>query len=98
MIAADRQLDLKQMARAAGEKKVQMASHADAEKYTGLKVGGISALMLTHKNWDVYLDQAATQLQNIYISAGQRGVELRLPVNDLIQLLRPKIAEVSTLA
>src|SRR5512140_3735872 len=62
MIAADRQLDLKKFAAAIGEKKVAMASHADAEKLTGLKVGGIGALALVHKRWDVYLDIPAATL------------------------------------
>jgi Cys-tRNA(Pro)/Cys-tRNA(Cys) deacylase len=95
MLACDRQLDLKRMAAAAGEKKVQMAAHADAEKLTGLKVGGISALMLTDKNWSVYLDSPATQLQNICLSAGQRGMQLRVPVMPLMNLLRAKIVDVS---
>jgi Cys-tRNA(Pro)/Cys-tRNA(Cys) deacylase len=95
MIASDRHLDLKRMATAAGEKKVQMAAHVDAEKMTGLKVGGISALMLTDKNWPVYLDQPASQLQNICISAGQRGLQLRVPVMMLMQVLRARLAEVS---
>ena len=51
MIAANRQLDLKRLAAVAGAKKVHMAAHKDAEALTGLKVGGISALALTHKNW-----------------------------------------------
>lgn len=96
MIASERQLDLKKMASAAGEKKVKMARQADAEKLTGLQVGGISALMLTDKRWPVYIDQAATELQNIVISAGQRGTQLRLPLMPLLNLLGAKIAEVTT--
>jgi len=96
MIACDRHLDLKKMATAAGEKKVQMAKHSDAEKMTGLQVGGISALMLMDKNWSVYLDQPATQLQNIVISAGQRGMQLRIPVTPLLTLIKAKIAEISS--
>lgn len=95
MIACDHQLDLKRFAQAIGEKKVYMASHADAEKLTGLKVGGISALALLQKNWPVYLDQAATQLQHICISAGQRGIQLRIPVNALIQLTRARLVDAS---
>ncbi|MCU0511016.1 MAG: aminoacyl-tRNA deacylase [Anaerolineae bacterium] len=95
LIASDRQLDLKRLATAAGEKKVQMASHADAEKWTGLKVGGISPLMLLDKNPTVYLDQPATELQNICLSAGQRGLQLRVPVSPLLNLLRAKIVAVS---
>lgn len=95
MIAADRRLHLKRLAAAAGHKKVRMASHKDAEALTGLKVGGISALALTHKHWPVFLDEPATQLQNILVSGGQRGVDIRLPVSALMGLLRPRIGDFS---
>lgn len=95
VVAGDRQVDLKKVAKAAGEKKVKMAKHATAEQMTGLQVGGISPLMLTDKNWPLYLDSPATQLQNIYISAGQRGTQLRIPVTPLLNLLRPQIADLS---
>jgi len=94
MIPSENQLDLKKMALAAGEKKVSLVSHDDAEKLTGLKVGGISALALMHKNWPVFLDQSATEIQHIVISAGQRGTQLRVPVTPLISLLRVRIVEV----
>jgi len=96
MVPSERKLDLKKMALAAGVKKVKMAAHKDAESLTGLKVGGISALALTSKNWQVYLDQSATQLQHIVISAGQRGTQLRVPVTPLISILRVRIADVSS--
>lgn len=94
MLAAHRKLDLKRMAASANEKKVTMATHDTAEKLTGLQVGGISALMLMDKNWPVYLDKPATELQNIVISAGQRGLQIRLPVLQLINLTRAKIVDV----
>ncbi len=93
MIPADKQVDLKKLAAAIGEKKVSMASHADAESLTGLKVGGIGALALTNKTWAVYIDASATKLQHICVSAGQRGINLRVPVNDLIRILKAKVVE-----
>jgi len=94
IIAASRQLDLKRLAAVAGAKKVRMAAHKDAEALTGLKVGGISALALTQKNWIVFLDQPATEHQHILISAGQRGMDLRVPTMALIGLLHARIADV----
>lgn len=96
MVPADRQLNLKALARSASEKKMKMASHSDAEKWTGLQVGGISPLMLMDKNWSVYLDSSASELQNIVISAGQRGLQLRLSVTNLISMIQPTLAAVST--
>ena len=95
LIAADRQLDLKAMAAAANEKKVRMASHADAEKLTGLQVGGISPLMLTNKNWPVYLDQPASELEHIILSAGERGTQVRVGVTPLMNVLHARLAEIS---
>lgn len=95
MLASETQLDLKKMAAAVGVKKVKMAAHKDAEALTGLKVGGISALALMQKQWAVYLDSAATELQHIVISAGQRGYQLRVPVVPLMSLLRPKLVDVA---
>ncbi|MBI5931388.1 MAG: aminoacyl-tRNA deacylase [Chloroflexi bacterium] len=88
LLSAPQSLDLKKLARATGYKKVRMAAHDEAEKLTGLKVGGISSLALTHKNWSVYIDQQATQFTHIYMSAGQRGINLRVPVADFITALK----------
>lgn len=85
MIAADRQLNLKRVARAVREKKVQMAPHQVAEKLTGLKVGGISALMLLNKGFEIYIDKAAQGLETVLVSAGRRGINLELAVADLVK-------------
>jgi Cys-tRNA(Pro)/Cys-tRNA(Cys) deacylase len=95
MLAANRTLDLKKLAAATGEKKLQMAPHKDAERLTGLKVGGISALALMHKHWAVYLDQPALEYEHILISAGKRGINLRVPVADLIEITGAEVVDVS---
>lgn len=96
LTAANRQLDLKKIAAVTKHKKVSMAAHDDAERLTGLKVGGISALALTHKNWAVYLDQPAKALDHILVSAGQRGMDLKVPTADFINVVGAKVADIST--
>jgi Cys-tRNA(Pro)/Cys-tRNA(Cys) deacylase len=83
---ADAVVDLKRAAQAVGVKRLEMASHAEAERLTGLKVGGISALALTHKRWPVYLDRRAQDLEAIVVSAGQRGRNVRLRVADFTEV------------
>ena len=95
MLPSNSTLNLKRLAKALGEKKLALASHADAEKWTGLQVGGISALALTAKNWRVYLDRRAAALEKIVISAGQRGLQLRLEPSDLITLLGCELVDVA---
>ncbi len=93
MIAADRTLNLKRTARAVKEKKIQMASRQTAEKLTGLKVGGISALALLNKRFEIYIDKAAQKQETVLISAGKRGVNLELAVADLVKVTGAKWIE-----
>ena len=80
----DRELDLRLVAKALGARSAHMALQRDAERLTGLKVGGISPLALLDKRFEVYLDAPAAQLDELYINGGQRGVNLRLHVSDLL--------------
>jgi Cys-tRNA(Pro)/Cys-tRNA(Cys) deacylase len=84
MLPASKELDLRQFARAVGEKSVRMATQREAEQLTGLKVGGISALALLNKPFTVYLDASAAALDRLYVSGGQRGLDLRLRARDLV--------------
>jgi Cys-tRNA(Pro)/Cys-tRNA(Cys) deacylase len=95
MLPASKELDLRQFARAAGEKSVRMATQREAEQLTGLKVGGISALALLNKPFTVYLDQCATALEMLYVSGGQRGLDLRLRVADLIAVTGAEMVEIN---
>ncbi|MBN1565378.1 MAG: aminoacyl-tRNA deacylase [Anaerolineae bacterium] len=98
MIASDQSLDLKQFARSIGQKKATMTSKRGAEAATGLKTGGIGALALTHKRWGVYLDKAAEQYDAILVNAGQRGVNLKVGVADLVRVLNAMTLELSETA
>ena len=95
MVPANRQLDLKTLAQAVGEKKLKMASFREAEALTGLKVGGISALALVNRGFDVYLDQSAASFSEIVISGGERGQQIELAVGDLIKVTRARYADFS---
>lgn len=91
MIPSNRKLDLKKFARAIGQKKAIMTTKRGAEAATGLKTGGIGALALTHKRWGVYLDQPDSAYDAILVNAGQRGVNLKVKVADLVRVLSAKI-------
>src|SRR5215475_557257 len=97
LIAGDRELQLKQLAQVLGEKKLRMATQKEAEAWTGLKVGGISALALLHRGFPVYIDSAAAALDEIIVSAGQRGMDIRLTVSDLVRVTGAAFVEATTL-
>lgn len=93
LVAGDREIHLRQLAQALGLKRLRMATQKEAESLTGLKVGGISALAVQHRGFQVYLDQAATHLDKLLVSAGQRGINLRLKTTDLINMTGATIVE-----
>ena len=86
MMPSDSEVDLKALATRLGVKKVRMASHRDAERHTGLEVGGISALALLNRGFEVYIDSRANEIDGILVSAGQRGMDVRIAVRDLVAL------------
>ncbi len=96
MVAGDRELDLRLLARSLGEKTLDMATHKQAESLTGLLVGGISALALLGRGFDVCIDQPALSLEQVFVSAGQRGLNLRLSVQQLIQVTGARPVEATS--
>jgi Cys-tRNA(Pro)/Cys-tRNA(Cys) deacylase len=95
MLPSDQTLDLKKLAMAIGEKKLEMAPHRRAEELTGLQVGGISALALLGRPFDVCIASKALQHTHILVSAGKRGVNLRLGVTDLIHITDAEIVDLT---
>jgi Cys-tRNA(Pro)/Cys-tRNA(Cys) deacylase len=91
IIPGPQTLDLKRLAKAANLKKAKMATHDQAEALTGLQTGGISALALINKGFDIYLDATAQNFTAIAVSAGQRGANVLLPVKELIGLTRARV-------
>ena len=86
IVPVARQANLKALASARGEKRLRMATQKEAEKLTGVQVGGISALAVPAGRFDVLLDGAARSLEMIHVSAGARGMDVELAVADLVRL------------
>lgn len=78
-------LSLKQIARAAGGKKATMAEPTEVERSTGYVLGGVSPLG-QKKRLRTFIDDSATTLERIHVSAGRRGLEIELAPGDLQQL------------
>lgn len=86
MVPGNRDLDLRALARSTGDKKLRMATQKEAESLTGLLVGGIGALALLNRGFEVWIDPAARAHERIYVNAGQRGINLELRVDDLVRV------------
>ncbi len=95
VIPGPRVVDLKLLASFLGEKKMSLPTEREAEALTGLQAGGISPLALINKGFQVVIDSAAQGFEEIYISGGQRGLDIQLRVDDLIELVNAKLGSVS---
>jgi len=93
LVPGDRELDLSRLARVLGMKKLRMATQREAEKATGLLVGGISPLALLGRGFRVCLDHSALEWEQVLVSAGRRGINLRLRVADLIAVTGAQVVE-----
>jgi len=93
LVPATAEVDLKKLAKSLGEKKLVLPTQREAEALTGLQAGGISPLALLNKGFQICLDVSAQQHEKIHISGGQRGLNIRLAVNDLVTLTNAKWVE-----
>lgn len=95
VIPGPNSVDLKLLAAFLGEKKVHLPTEREAEQLTGLQAGGISPLALIKRGFQVVIDSTAQDYPEIHVSGGQRGLNIRLPVADLIKLTNARVARVS---
>jgi len=95
LLASDRELAMKRLAAAAGGRSAAMMKPADAERITGFRVGGVSAFGQKRKT-PAFVDAAALAHDEVYVNAGQRGLQARISPRDLVAALSATVAEVST--
>ncbi|MEM9800661.1 MAG: Cys-tRNA(Pro) deacylase [Planctomycetota bacterium] len=85
-------LSLKALAKAAGGKRARMAESSDAERLTGYVTGGISPFGQL-RSLPTYVDASASAHDAIYVSAGRRGLQLRVSPDDLLTQTRASSVE-----
>jgi len=92
LVPSNRQTDLKKLARTLGEKKLRMATKAEAERLTGLQIGAISPLAVRSGAFEVLVDEAVRTIERVHISAGVRGVDLEVGVADLLAATEARLS------
>ncbi len=84
IIPGAEEIDLKKAAAISANKKASMIKVKELEPLTGYIRGGCSPLGMK-KQFPVYMDTSAFNLDTIYISAGIRGMQIRLSPEDLLR-------------
>ena len=94
MIPVAAELNLKKAAAAVGEKDVEMLKQKDLLPLTGYVHGGCSPIGMK-KQFPTYIHSSAASLPAIYISAGVRGLQLKIAPAELIAFVGATVAEIS---
>jgi Cys-tRNA(Pro)/Cys-tRNA(Cys) deacylase len=95
LLPAPARLDLKKLATSLETKKAELADPTAAERLTGYVIGGISPLG-GKKRLPTWVDVAIEEHVTVYVSAGQRGLQLELAPADLMRLTAAKTAALTS--
>lgn len=93
-IPADAELDLKALAAAAGRKRCDMLPVKELLATTGYIRGGCSPLGMK-RHFATLIDESISSVPRVYVSAGQRGLQLLLSPQDLIKAADATIAKLT---
>jgi Cys-tRNA(Pro)/Cys-tRNA(Cys) deacylase len=87
------ELNLKAAASASGNKKIEMVKVKDLLPLTGYIRGGCSPIGMK-KKYPFFIDQTASLFDRISVSAGARGVQIVLNLNDLLKVTEGILADI----
>lgn len=93
VIPVNCELDLKKAARAVGEKSIEMLHLNDLQKTTGYIRGGCSPIGMK-RSFPTVLHSDAEKSEYIIVSAGKRGVQVKLSANDLKRLINAQYYDI----
>ena len=94
VVPGDMEVDLKALAKASGNKKVEMIAMKDLLAVTGYIRGGCSPIGMK-KRFPTYFHSTALNFGHIYVSAGVRGLQIEISPAALIDFVGASVAEVA---
>jgi Cys-tRNA(Pro)/Cys-tRNA(Cys) deacylase len=91
VIPGDQELDLKSLAAAAGEKKIELVPVKELQALTGYIRGGVTALA-GKREYPVFVDETIELFDVMSISAGMRGLQILIAPADYLRATKGRIA------
>jgi Cys-tRNA(Pro)/Cys-tRNA(Cys) deacylase len=91
-IPANSQLDLKKAAKASGNKSIEMIKQKELLPLTGYIHGGCSPIGMK-KQFATFIDEIAQLFDEIYVSAGQRGMQVKIEPDNILKITGGKYAD-----
>ncbi len=91
VIPGDQELNLKALAAAAGERKIQLVPVKELQALTGYIRGGVTALA-AKRDFPVYVDETIELFDVVSISAGLRGLQILIAPADYLRATKGQLA------
>ena len=95
VVAGNREVDLKKAAKASGNKKAEMIAMKELLPLTGYIRGGCTSIGMK-KKYPTFISEEALGFPFIYVSAGRRGLQLKLAPADLLKAADATPADIAT--
>ncbi len=94
VIPGDHEVDLKALASAAGERKIQLVAVKELQALTGYIRGGVTPLA-AKREFPVYADQTIESFEVISVSAGMRGLQIVIAPADFLRATKATLVALS---
>ncbi len=94
VVPGDMEVDLKKAAKVSGNKKVEMLHMKELLPVTGYIRGGCSPIGMK-KAFPTYFHSTCMDFEYIYVSAGMRGLQLKINPKELVDYVRADVADVA---
>lgn len=94
VVPGNAEVDLKKAAKISGNKSAAMVQQKELLGLTGYIRGGCSPLGMK-KTYPIYIHETCILFDQIFISAGQRGLQLKINPEDLIQITGAVVCDVA---
>jgi Cys-tRNA(Pro)/Cys-tRNA(Cys) deacylase len=94
VLAGDAELDLKALARATGDRKIDTVALKEVQPLTGYIRGGVTVLG-ARKAYPVFVDETIELYDRVSISGGMRGLQVLLAPTDYVRATAAKVAPIA---
>ena len=94
VIHGEAHLDLKKVAKACGEKNIDLLPLSELEKETGYIRGGCSPVGMK-KLFSTFFDKKVEKFEKIMVSAGRRGLQMEVETKKLIEVVKGNIVDLT---
>lgn len=94
VVPASTELDEKALARATGDRRIELVALKEVQPLTGYIRGGVTALA-SKRDYPVLVDETAELFDVIAVSAGVRGMQIVLAPADYLKAVQGTVAQIA---